>query len=516
MAHLLLPPEAMSRPALAASTHREGGTEPRISEADRRTLERSLIHGMAWTGGAKWLVQVVSWASTLLVARLLTPADYGILGMAVVYLGFVQLVNEFGIGAAVVQQRDLGESQLAQLAGFSIMLGVAWFLVSLAAAVPIAAFFDEAALRTVVAVLGLSFVAAGFRTVPMALLTRDLQFRRLAGIDTVEALALAAVTLTFALLGAGYWALVLGIVASRFVGAGAVQLSHPHRVIIRLRPGSIAPTLRFGFHVVGSRIAWYTYSNADFVVVGRILGKAALGAYTIGWTIASIPVTRVHSLYQRVLPAFFSAIQHDTQALGRYLQRLTEGLAIITLPACIGIALVADQFVVLILGDHWQAAVVPLRLLAVAAALRSLTPLLGQLLVGTGHAKENRNTMVLAAFVLPALFLIGSRWGTSGVAWAWLIGHPLVIMTNQVRYALRITRTSLRSYGQALWPAASSTAVMALAVVGTRTVADPAWPFVLQFGTAVASGVAAYTMMVWFTHRDRVRAFRLTLNEIRS
>ena len=502
--------------ATAVRNPQTESTEAPVSQADRRTLERSLIYGMAWTGGAKWLAQILSWASTLIVARLLTPADYGIVGMAMVYSGLVQVVSELGIGSAVVQQRDLTAPDLAQLSGFSVALGCVWFLLSLAVAAPIAAFFGEPAVREVIIVLGLTFVAAGFRTMPIALMTRDFRFRRLAGLDGIEALVLVGVTLTGAIAGLGYWALVSGVVTSRVVGAIAAQVSQPQHIALPLHLTRVTPTLQFGFHVLVSRIAWYVHSNADFAIVGRLLGKASLGAYSIGWTIASIPVTRVHALYQRVMPAIFSAVQGSPSELSRYMQRLTEGVAIITIPACIGIALVADQFVLIVLGDHWRPAVTPLRILAVAAALRSLTPLLAQLLVGTGHAKENRNTMIAAAVVLPVLFYLGSRWGTTGVAWAWLVGHPLVIMTNQVRHALRITNTRLAEYLRALWPAVSSTAVMAVVVLAVRALVDMALPLTAQFTTIVAAGATAYSMMIWVVHRERVRAFRLMLSEIRS
>ncbi len=240
----------MVRTATAVRDPQTESTQASVSLADRRTLERSLIYGMAWTGGAKWLAQILSWASTLMVARLLTPADYGIVGMAMVYFGLVQVVNEFGIGSAVVQQRDLTAPDLAQISGFSVGLGCVWFLLSLAAAAPIAAFFGEPAVRAVIIVLGLTFVAAGFRTMPIALMTRDFRFRRLAGLDGLEALVLAGVTLTGAIAGLGYWALVSGVVTSRVAGAVAAQVLQPQRIALPLHLTQVTRTLLIGFHVL--------------------------------------------------------------------------------------------------------------------------------------------------------------------------------------------------------------------------------------------------------------------------
>src|SRR5207247_5114558 len=211
-----------------------------------------------------------------------------------------------------------------------------------------------------------------------------------------------------------------------------------------------AEAVNFGWHVVAARIAWYFYSNADFAVVGRVLGSAALGAYTVGWTIASIPVDRVSALVGSVTPGVFSAVQYDRLALQRYLRNLTQGLAFVTFPAALGIALIADEFVLLALGERWRPAILPLRLLALSAALRSVSTLLPQIAVSTGHAKRNMQLTMLATLILPILFYVGTRWGTAGVAAAWVFGHPLFVLPLFLVYALRLTGMSLRAYVRAL------------------------------------------------------------------
>src|SRR5207247_2377102 len=163
--------------------------------------------------------------------------------------------------------------QIARLNGFALLLGWAFVALSAALAWPVAGFFGEPAVRWIILASSITFLMTALQVVPRALLTRDLDFRRLAWADGAEAL----------------------------VAAGA----------------------------------------------GRVLGKAALGAYTLGWTISSIPVDRVSALVGSVTPAVFSAVQHDRPALQRYLRNLTEALAFITFPAAVGIALIADEFVLL-------------------------------------------------------------------------------------------------------------------------------------------------------------------------
>src|SRR5439155_16697932 len=291
-----------------------------------RDLDHSLVRGIAWTGVMRWATQLLSWASTLIVARLLAPTDYGLVGMALVYLGFIELVSEFGLGAAIITRRDLTEDQIARLAGLALLIGGGLIGLSAVLAAPVAAFFGEPPVRWIIMVSSLTFLTGALQVVPRALLTRDLDFRRIAWADGAEALLGTCTALTLAALGLRYWALVLGPVVGRTTSTVLVNGWRSHRMAWPRRFGSIAGAVNFGWHVVVARLAWYWYSNADFAVVGRVLGKAPLGAYTLGWTISSIPIERVTSLVGSVTPPVFSAVQRDPPALQRYLRNLTEGL----------------------------------------------------------------------------------------------------------------------------------------------------------------------------------------------
>jgi len=476
--------------------------------SERRSLDRSLLSGIAWTGTVKWGTQVISWATTLLVARLLSPADYGIVGMATVVLGVVQLINEFGIGAAIVQRRDMSESTIARVGGFAVALGFVFFAVSLILAPLLAAFFGEPAVAPVVAVLGINFITSSVRTIPFALLMRDLKFRMLAGIEMVEALCLAAGTLAFALAGFGYWSLVLGSVAAKAIGSAVAAAKSPHRIAWPVPFGEISSAVRFGADVVVARLAWYAYSNADYAVVGRLLGKTALGHYSFGWTLASIPVDKIYGLYQRVSGAIFARVQHDKEALARYLIGITEGVALVSLPMSVGLALVADQVVPLVLGERWLGAIGPLRFLALASIVRSLDPLLAQLLISTGHSRQNARTMGAAALLMPVMFIAGSRWGATGVAAAWLIGHPLIVMPQQLRHVLPVAGTTLGRYLLALWPAASGCLVMTAAVMATRALADTRLPAPAALAAAIIAGAVSYAAVILLVHRQRVQRLR--------
>lgn len=469
-------------------------------------LDRSLVRGIAWTGGVKWLTQLVSWGATLIIARLLTPQDYGLVGMAMVYLGLAQIVSEGGLSGAIIQRRELNEDQIARLGGLSVCLGAALCLISNAVAGLIADFFGQPGVRNVLVVLSLTFLTRSLLVVPRSLLARDLEFRKVAWIDGIEALTLTVGVLALALFGLGAWALVIGTVAAGGVVAALALHWRPHRIAVPWPFDQIAGAAMFGWHLVLAQIAWYVYSNADFAVVGRELGRSALGAYAFAWTIASIPVERVSGLVGRVTPAFFAAMQHDRAELRRYLQRLTEGLAVLTLPVCLGLALVADDFVLVVLGETWRPAIAPLRLLAVYAALRSVVSLVPQILVATGHVKRSMHFSVVAALVLPPLFHLGSAWGTTGVALGWVVGYPLVALAY-MRSTFAIIGLPASAYLRALWPAASGCIALALAVLAARLALPAGQPGVVRLVTEVLTGALGFATLMFLVHGRRLRAF---------
>lgn len=482
----------------------------------RASLDRALVRGIAWTGAVRWLTQVLSWASTLVVARLLTPHDYGLMGMATVYLGVVALANEFGLGAAIVQVRNLDEQSRATIGGLAVALGFLFFAVSAAVATPIAWFFGQPAVRDIVIVLAATFVVTGFRVLPYALLSRDLEFRRLAKIDATGALLQTVATLTLAAVGFRYWSLVLGSVLSLLASTAMSLAARPHRLAWPRNLGSIKEQLTLGWHVTVARLAWYAYSNADFAIVGRVLGTHALGAYSFGWQIASIPVDKVSAVLGVVALPVLSRVRDDLPAMRRYVKGLTEGLAIITFPLAFGLALVADHFVLVAVGPKWEPAIAPLRLLALYAGLRSLVTLFPQVLTAIGRARWAMWVSVALVLCMPASFFVGARWGTSGVAMAWVIVYPIVVVPMLIVYTLRMIGLPAWEYLLALWPATSATLAMATVVLLMRSALSAHRPEAASLAALVGGGAAAYGATLWLLHAARVRDLLRFLRSLRG
>jgi PST family polysaccharide transporter len=471
---------------------------------DTRELDRSLVRGVAWTGAFKWLSQIVTWLGTIVVARLLTPQDYGLVGMATVYLGLTALITEFGLGSAIVALRELGKREIAQLNAVALMIGGGAMLLSWGVAVPLASFFRAPELRAIVMVLSATFLIDSLRTVPNALLTRDLRFKSLALLEGAKAVFTMTLTIVLAALGMRYWALVFGGLAGSVFWTVAILSRRTHPFAwpqLRL----LRSSLGFSTQIIIERVAWYGYSNADFLVAGRVLGAVPLGNYTTAWTLASLPGEKIMSMFWRVMPAVFSAVKTDMAALRRYVLLMSEALAMALFPATVGLALVAPEFIVALLGPKWIGAIVPLRLLCVYATMHMISTVLPHVLIVTNQVRF-ATKLALAALVTlpPAFWVFGRTWGVAGIAAAWLVVYPFILGALFHR-AFRTVSLTARAYLRALWPAVSTTLVMAAVVAAARAIMPDSWPALARLVTASSLGAAAYLGAAWLWHGPRIR-----------
>ncbi|TKB65208.1 MAG: lipopolysaccharide biosynthesis protein [Nitrospira sp.] len=477
-------------------------------------LDRSLVHSIAWTGVIKWITQILAWVSTIVVARVLSPADYGLVAIASTFIGFVTMINEFGLGMAVVTKRDLEERQIAQLNTLAVLLGLAGFLVSCAVAIPLSRFFEASELTWVLVAMGASFLIGAFRTVPSALLEKELKFKLLAMVEGGQAIIASLCVVALALLGWGYWSLVVGMIMGTAAWTLFTLLYRTHA--FRWPAFQyLTETLTFSWHLILMRVNWYVAANADRFIIGKILGQAALGSYSFACTLASVPIEKVTGLVNRVTPAFFSSMQSDYVSLRRYILNLTEGLALVTFPATTGLALVADDFVMVLLGDQWKEVVVPLQILACYGAFRSMMTLLSPILLVTGLSRLGMlNAFWCVAALLPA-FYVGSRWGIIGVAVSWMVAHPFVTIPLYSK-VFRHIGLPVGAYLRALWPAVSACLVMTTAVLLLKQMLPIDWPLLAHLVTLGIAGAVAYLLTAWIFHRARVMAFVELLRTLRS
>lgn len=473
--------------------------------AERRNLDRRLITGVGWSAFSKWGTQIISWASLLVMAKLLSPSDFGLLGMTTLYLGLIGLLSECGIDSTIITMSELPVKVIRQLHTTSVLLGITGSIVALLAAAPISTFFRAPDLRRVISVLGVGLVMSGFRQVPQSLLLRDLRFRTVSLIEASQILLQASSGILLAWFGMGYWSLVFSVLISSAWGT-LWALFLRRCGFARPQPIRLRKELTFSWQILVTRLSWYFYSNSDFLVAGRFLGQDALGVYTIAWNIASVPVEKISNVVARVTPSIYAQVQMQSAELRRYIRVLTEGLSMMTFPVGIGLALVAKPLIMTVFDQRWWSSANALRLLALLGVARSISVLLAPALIALKDAKFTMHWTLVVSAVLPVSFVFASRWGSTGIAAAWLCLSPILTLALFWRLSVK-TGMQLLEYLGALKPAGLASIAMVVAVLLSVSFMRSVSLAIFKLLVEVLVGSLAYLGFLFAFYRHRLNFF---------
>jgi teichuronic acid exporter len=474
----------------------------------------SLAANLAWRALANWSSQLVSWAALLVVVRLLSPEDFGLVGMSVVLYWYLRYLGDFGIMATVIRHQDLSQETLAQLNTMGAVFGTGSFLLACLFAWPAALFFKTPRMALVAVVICIALIPVGLRSVPEGLLNKEMRFKSLSLFDAIAGMVSAAVTVLLAGLGFHYWALVLGNLLSEITRC-AIILSVRHHRFAWPRIATIREPLTFGRNVLLGGFAWSTYNTLDNVTAGRVLGQAALGLYGMAWTLANIPLEKIVSLVSTLIPAYLARVQTDLAALRNYVRVLTEAIALAMFPATIGLALVARDAVPLVMGPKWNGMVAPLEVLCVYAAFRSVVSLLPKVLIAVGNARFVMRVEVSGLVLMPVAFYIGSHWGITGIAFGWVFAYPIIALAHYWK-VLATIEMGVGDYIRALRPAFDGSVAMAVAV-GVLQWTLPSSHFLwLRLMVEIGGGAAVYIATVAVLHPQRAMHFWSIAKRVRA
>lgn len=471
------------------------------------SLKNKVLSGVYWTSGGRLLSQLVSWTITIVVIRLLTPSDYGLLAMAMVAASILTVLADAGLGAALIQAPTLDDAKVRSVFGAAILLHCGLFVAQFLLAPLVAAYFGEERLVAILRVLAIDLLLSIFGVLPYAFLGRNLEFKSQSIIGVGSTICTSLTTLGLALYGWGIWALILGNLAGRVFDIVVINLVAP----VWRRPSfdlkEARDLITFGAKLLAMRVLWLVYSQADVFVAGKLLGKEALGIYGVAMHIASLPVQRLAQLFNTVAYPAFSRIQDDRQRIIGALLKAVRLMSLMGFPTMWGLASVAPEAVRLVLGPTWIQATIPLQLLAIIMPLRMLSAVLPAVTSGIGRPDIQLVNLAIALLVMPAAFIIGSRWGIIGLSAAWVTVYPLVVLENVHRSTAAIGLSMREVWRAAARPIAAA-ALVCVAVTALRELLPAGFSEWLRLCLLILCGAVVYGAVSWAYNRDGILELR--------
>lgn len=465
-----------------------------------RDLGSRAASALRWAASATLISQLATWAMTIIVIRILTPDDYGLMAIGMVFVSFLMLVNELGMGAVLVQKRELDEKTRTSVFTLTLILNGTFGAATLLGAPLIAQFFEEPRLAAILRALSVLFVIYAFEIVPVAHLERELDFRRKSLINLFANVSGGVVTLGSALAGLGVWSLVAGTVWIGLVRTVGFNFVAPYIAMPRLHVKALRESLHFGGLVTLERALWFFYSQIDVFIVGKVLGKTLLGYYSVAMNLASLIMHKSGGVLYEVAFPTFSRVQEERERTLAYFLKAVRVMSFFAFPMFFGISAVGYELVEVLLGEQWEPAAILLVVLSLIMPLRMISNLFPPVLQGLGRPDVSVGNLGVAIVLMPAAFFLGTRWGVVGVAFAWLIAFPLTFVVMFVRSRAVLGVRTREMLSAMLVPALVS-AVMYAAVVAVRSVLPVDWPGIVRLATLIAAGGFVYCAILWFRYR---------------
>lgn len=452
-----------------------------------------------WRSGSQIVAQMVSWASTLAVIRLLDPSDYGLFAMTQVILNFMGFLNGYGLVSALVQSETLDSHKLRQAFGIMLLLNGALALLQLAIAPVAADYYEQPMIADLLRVQALIYLATPFIAIPEAVMGRSLDFKRPAVVNLVAAAAAAAMAIGGALAGWGVWTLVFAPLALFWVKGIGYSIATRFLPVPSFNFRGTGAMVAFGASLLGSQLFWIVQSQADIFIAGRVLSPHALGLYAEALFLTQIFVSKfIPPLNEVAFPAY-ARMQKDPERIAASFCKAVRLLLLVSCPIYFGMAVAAESLVATLFGEKWLEMAPFVTVLAFAMPFMTLQVMFAPVSNALGRPGVTAQVSMVGAIIMPVAFWIGIRFGAIGLAWAWLLAFPLLTFAT-VRLAGKPMGLRFRDLGTAILPAILCAAAMALVVAGIDRILPPlAAP--VRLGALVSAGAASFAAILFLFAR---------------
>jgi len=433
---------------------------------------------------------VLRTASTIVLARLLTPQDYGLVAMVTAITGFVTLFKDMGLSMATIQKAEINHSQVSTLFWINVAVSLVLALILAAGAPIISWFYSEAKLTGITLILAGTFIFSGLTVQHQALLRRQMRFSALAAIEIGSMGIGIATGIVLAWYGAGYWALVGLSAATALSNVALVWVFCGWRPGLPVRRAGVRSMLAFGGHLTGFNIVNYFARNFDNILLGRFYGAGVLGLYSRAYNIMMLPISQIRNPLESVAIPALSHLQNDPVRYKKYYIKLVTLLAFITMPLVVFLFVCADQVIGLLLGSKWSGASNIFKVLSIVAFIQPVISTAGLVLVSLGQSKRYFVVGAISGIIVVISFILGLPWGAIGVAAAYAIVN-YVILIPTLRYSFRRTPISITDFFSAISRPAVASICMGAAILPVYSFLANQPDFVV-IGVCLTLGIASY------------------------
>jgi O-antigen/teichoic acid export membrane protein len=467
-------------------------------------LQRHVVRGLAWTLIGTWGRQGLDLLVFIVLARLLAPAEIGLVALATVFVLFAQLIVDQGLGDALVQRRDITRSHIDTAFWAAMATGLLLTIAMLLGAGPISVILKEPGLQPILQVLSVTFILTAVTSIQIALLRRALAFRSVA----LRAIAASAgggvVGVVMAFWGAGAWALVGQQVASSVFSVLTLWWVTNWRPSFHASRSDFRELFGFGIHIVGSDVLTFLTRNLDSLLIGAVLGPLALGFYTVGFRILSASQTVLVQITRKMTFPVFSRLQHDRDRMRRAYFRVTRASALAIVPGYVGLSLVATELTIVLFGGRWQQSGLVATILLLTGPVVSIQAFSIALLNAVGRPDVAFRFRLLTTLTSVVGFAVAVPFGIVAVAVAYVV-RGYVLLPLNLRWMAQYADIPTGEYLRQMRGVAAATATMAAAMLGSKWLLLSGFGPATLLGSELLLGGLVFFASLWLVDRPLIR-----------
>ncbi len=466
--------------------------------SEGESLTRQASRGAAWSLASNVAVSAISFIGTAILARMLTPKDFGLMGMAALVTSIVSLFGNFGLGAALVQKKDATEEDFSTAFWANCATGAALMFICVIGSPLASLFFHEKNVQWILILLSFNFMLAALCSVHSTRILKRVHMKPMALIEVGGRIFRVGIMLVAAFCGMSFWSIVIGMIVERLFKTVAFIILDPWRPGYIFSMQKFREMFRFGRNILGGEFLAYLNVNMDFIVTGRVLGADLLGFYQMAYNLPHLLKDYVSGSIGTVAFPVFCKVQDDNDRLVKGYLKIVKFIALATFPVLAGLVFTAHDFIFVAYGERWLPAVVPLQILCFCAAFASVNSIVGFLLYAKGRPDLGFKWECVRLPATIIAILIGVHFGgIVGVAWGMLVIEFFSIV--MVWLIFRILNNSFSRYWSAILPATVACGVMTGALVSINGIhlINGMTPW-LRLITEFVVGTGIYVLVIVF------------------
>ena len=392
------------------------------------SFAREAARSGLWFAGFRFITQSLSWVITVAIARILVPEDYGLMAMASILTGYVEIFSELGLGAAIIQKKDITNEELSSTFYFSMIIGAILSIVSFSLAYPTAWIFNEPRIIPITQLISVLFIIGALMIVPYNILSRDVKFKEIGIIQLVSVVVASRSMLMMAKAGFGVWTLINGTIIQRCITVTLTFLITKWHPRLHFHFKEAKPLLKFGINIAGSRSLFYLFQKSDRFIVGKMFNAQYLGYYSFAMQLASIPTDKIVSIVNQVSFPVFSRYQEDSARIQEMYLKTTKYISLLLAPLFFGGFFFGDEIILTLLGEKWIPIIFVFKLFCIAQFIISITAINSVIHSSQGRPHWAIYFHLSNTILMPVSIFIAARHGFNALSLPWITIYPLVCM----------------------------------------------------------------------------------------